>query len=599
MELFPELKTLNFFQRAFLGSLVWRSPEKTSSATRELLSELWKEGRFIESIYDVFLMCSCEPEHILNASSLHRHLASLNMPERDAIWSIYLHDQYDSYDHGPMYRLIEWAWQANKESTEDWVIELCAITLSWFLTSSNRFLRDRATKALASMLGKRPQVLPKIIDHFRNIDDPYVTERLCAVAYGTVVLSENTSAIQEIAASIYGLVFSQRRPPTHLLLRDYARGVIETAIHKNARPSTVALHSILPPYESSWPLQSPDPDQLEPYKERPENKNDPAWSRVWLYHSIVGDSDFTRYAIDQGCGHFSQHSLSDTTNLHAGDRGTTSKLRDDQFDCGVAQRWMALRVFNLGWTVERFGQFDKRLDRLYSLHETCKPERLGKKYTWIALHELLARLSDNVEYREDSGGLEPTLYNGPWQLYRRDIDPCLMQKTHQVDWGKGRETWWQPVDYAFDERNEERFEAWTSDFQDLFDPVEMIEVEHPEGSRWLVLESNFRRVEQPPIEEDEYKVLRRNVGLAVTGYFVQADHAEALLKWLKGQQFWRLPEPVTIRQVFLGEYPWAPSFKEYDAADSWEYGNYLDQPHPMVVSSAWYSWERELRLLHR
>ena len=92
------------------------------------------------------------------------------------------------------------------------------------------------------------------------------------------------------------------------------------------------------------------------------------------------------------------------------------------------------------------------------------------------------------------------------------------------------------MDYAFDERNEERFEAWTSDFQDLFDPVEMIEVEHPEGSRWLVLESNFRRVEQPPIEEDEYKVLRRNVGLAVTGYFVQADHAEALLKWLKGQQ---------------------------------------------------------------
>ena len=62
---------------------------------------------------------------------------------------------------------------------------------------------------------------------------------------------------------------------------------------------------------------------------------------------------------------------------------------------------------------------DKRLDRLYSLHETCKPERLGKKYTWIALHELLARLSDNVEYREDSGGLEPTLYNGPWQFNRR------------------------------------------------------------------------------------------------------------------------------------------------------------------------------------
>ena len=246
MELFPELKTLNFFQRAFLGSLVWRSPEKTSSATRELLSELWKEGRFIESIYDVFLMCSCEPE------TYPERLFTAQTP-REPEHAGTGRDMVDISPRSirflrswPNVPLIEWAWQANKESTEDWVIELCAITLSWFLTSSNRFLRDRATKALASMLGKRPQVLPKIIDHFRNIDDPYVTERLCAVAYGTVVLSENTSAIQEIAASIYGLVFSQRRPPTHLLLRDYARGVIETAIHKK-RSSFNRSTSLHPP----------------------------------------------------------------------------------------------------------------------------------------------------------------------------------------------------------------------------------------------------------------------------------------------------------------------------------------------------------------
>ena len=196
MKLFPALKSWVSFQSAFLGSLFWRSPKNTSSATSELLTELWKEERLIESIYDVLLMSSCEPEHVLNAFYLHEHLLKFTMPERDAKWSIYLHDRYTDEDRGPIYRLIEWAWQADKGNTEDQVIELCAITLSWFLVSSNRFLRDRATKALVSMLGKRPRILLKVIDHFRNADDPYVIERLFAVAYGTVMLCEHTDVIQ-------------------------------------------------------------------------------------------------------------------------------------------------------------------------------------------------------------------------------------------------------------------------------------------------------------------------------------------------------------------------------------------------------------------
>ncbi len=596
LEFFPGVKSWEIFQRGFLRSLIWRSPEKTTPATKELFNQLREMGPFAEWIYEVSLMVSCEPAHILNAFALHQDLSRLSMAERDANWSIYLHDQYAPDEHDTVDRLIEWAWNTDKSKTEDEVIELCAITLSWFLASSNRFLRDRATKALVSMLRARPRVLLKILKRFQDVEDQYVIERICAVAYGVAMLSEDTDAVRDIAKVVYRSVFAQGRAPAHLLLRDYARGVVELAAHRNALPEDIAFHKIIPPYESAWPLEPVDPDELEQYGESPDDDHDPAWTRVWLYHSIVGDSNFTRYAIDQGCRDFSRRLLGDICSSAPESESSDAALQryTERFDCELAQRWIVRRVFSLGWTAERFGHFDKRIGRHQSHWETHKPERIGKKYTWIALHEFLARLADNVEYCEDTWGLEPDEYCGPWQLLRRDIDPSfLMRQTQETGWGKESKTWWQPVDYAFGERDEERFEDWTKDVGDLFAPANMIEVVDPQGNRWLVLESVFHRIEQLPVEEDEYSGRKRSVGLRIRGYLVQSDHVEVLLEWLKDQKLSTLPAPTTVSQVFLGEYPWAPAFKQYDIQDPWTYGNYIDQPHPIIVTAARYSWERE------
>ena len=166
-----------------------------------------------------------------------------------------------------------------------------------------------------------------------------------------------------------------------------------------------------------------------------------------------------------------------------------------------------------------------------------------------------------------------------------------MKETCRTGWGKSKKTWWQPIDYAFDDRDQEELEAWAKDFRDLPNPVEMIEVCDSEGGRWLVLKSGFYRVEEPPPAEDEFKVLRRSVRLWVSGFLVQADHVQALVKWLKRQNFSDLPQPESISQVFLGEYPWAASFKQYDTADPWAFGNHQDLPHPMMLTAAWYFWE--------
>ena len=129
--------------------------------------------------------------------------------------------------HGAVDRLVDWAWSPeDKAHIADESVRLCGVVLAWFLTTSNRFLRDRATKALVRLFTHRIKVLRTVIQGFIDVNDPYVFERLMAIAYGCSVRSEDTEAIGRLAADIYAWVFRDGHPPVHILARDYARGVI-------------------------------------------------------------------------------------------------------------------------------------------------------------------------------------------------------------------------------------------------------------------------------------------------------------------------------------------------------------------------------------
>ena len=88
-----------------------------------------------------------------------------------------------------------------------------------------------------------------------------------------------------------------------------------------------------------------------------------------------------------------------------------------------SRHWIAWRAHELGWTPERFADFDRRMTSP-SRHEH-RLERIGKKYQWIAFHELIGRLSDIAlvggSFRED-----PELYEGPWQVDTREMDPTIL-----------------------------------------------------------------------------------------------------------------------------------------------------------------------------
>jgi hypothetical protein len=85
--------------------------------------------------------------------------------------------------------------------SEPWSQIIAATTLVWCLTTSDRFVRDRATKALVSLLEQRTTILRWLLDHFADVAEPYLQERLHAVAYGCAMLTRLNASARNINGS--------------------------------------------------------------------------------------------------------------------------------------------------------------------------------------------------------------------------------------------------------------------------------------------------------------------------------------------------------------------------------------------------------------
>src|SRR5690606_19393275 len=172
-----------------------------------------------ERVRDLLISIATEPENKFNALYIHERLSSLSMPERDASWSVYLNNRGSEGD--PVEVLIDWAIQNGMGTIDDDRAKLAAITLSWFLTTSHRAARDKATKALASLFATRLPLAASMLRIFSEANDLYLRERLFAATYGAVLQGKSTEGLSELAATTYELVFADGDPPMNELLRDH------------------------------------------------------------------------------------------------------------------------------------------------------------------------------------------------------------------------------------------------------------------------------------------------------------------------------------------------------------------------------------------
>jgi hypothetical protein len=670
--------------RAFVESLIWRDPNTINKKTLDYLNMYaFKYKGTFDQFLHVLLTIASDPEHPFNADFLHDWLMEYDMAERDARWSIFIFEQYG--EQKAVDRLVDWAWSPeDKSHIDDESIRLHGIALAWFLTTSHRYLRDRATKALVNLLARRIHVLRRIIHAFLDVNDPYVLERLFAVAYGCAMRSMDNNAVGELAQDIYEWLFKNSEPPPNILLRDYARGVIELALYRGYRLD-IDVEKIRPPYQSEWLSKIPTKEELEEYRWH-EGMPEEEFARKQIYSSVMSFGDFARYVIGTNTYHFpwSSHRLdepreltskemyksfvdsltdkqreaweryhscqgfaitdylhrllneSDTSNFFE-DKISNKKLENVEiteesfrktlgkkklkkyeeivvpylndpnrhkdeyrFDLSIAQRWIFQKVFDLGWTTEHFGDFDRFVSRLYQRNRANKPERIGKKYQWIAYYEFLARVSDHFEFRGYSWSSQLKKYEGPWQVgYTRNIDPsCLLKKTEQGVWELHNNTWWFPSPYnAWDSEPDDG--KWIINIDDIPCIDSLIEVRDPDGVCWLALQGNYNWEQPTPPEEERFEIPRREIWYIIRSYIAKKSDVDELFEWAIKQDsinHW-MPESHDLPGVFLGEFFWSPSynhyFSDYSDYEEWTRGENDCVPKEVLVTVEEYSWGLE------
>ena len=568
-DLVPRLARAEGFESAFEQSLVWREMGTFSERTRELVRARLTPGSEHRSmILNALLTLATIPGHPLNACFLDARLRQDAMPERDTWWTVYL--QHATSGGQAATRIRDWALAVSPAAElDDDLVDLCATTLAWMLTASNRPVRDRATKALVSLLTGRLDAATRLVEAFTDVDDPYVVERIFAVAYGVAARNHDPAELGPLADCVYSRIFATDVPPAHILLRDYARGVVERALYLGS-PIDIDPTRIRPPYGSPPPV-FPDDKDVAPLLPSPEHnphgREGEDWARSHIGHSVLdGELDRIMGKEWKQSGEWLSLNLDEPPWLEPDDpkNDAAARFRWPLFDRGRIRRYVLKRVFELGWTTERFGKFDRTWD-FDGIGQFATKESIGRKYQWIAYHEVLALISDHFQYREYPADVERShRYVGPWQNMLRDIDPTLTATppggwpwNYSID---NADLWWAPAYDGWDDTD--RLEDWVWRHEDLQGLENLLIVRNPkDGTRWINGSTDLRWVPKPPVGRHLTEIAHGQALCWVTAFLTRGEDARTFVDWFNTQPFayLKIKRPAKMDGVFVGEHGWAPA----------------------------------------
>jgi hypothetical protein len=186
-------------------------------------------------------------------------------------------------------------------------------------------------------------------------------------------------------------------------------------------------------------------------------------------------------------------------------------------------------------------------------------ERIGKKYQWLALFELRARLADHCAYIPNRGiQEEPDCYEAEVDDGARDIDPSLLLKRSNQDNQSysGPACWWSPVAPLVAVREPGELVNWLYGERDFINSLSCIDVAGPDGRKWLVLRT-FRMGQ--PRSKGDYS-LRGDTWSRISSFVVPKDGLQRKLTRLKGMLL-QDPDSIPVQRIggrgyYLGEYPW-------------------------------------------
>lgn len=406
------------FAEAFVDGLYWRGPGGFSAETAHLVGRLLALGG-ADVRYDLFNVLTglgSREAHPWNAAYLHERLSRLTMADRDLAWSEYLRT---ADEQSNARRLIAWFERVDATTISPQAASNAIELLMLVCTTTDRVLRDRATRCMVLIGSAHPSKLFRAALDALRFNDPYVSERALAASYGVAmrrwsVARPGSVLAVELVALARSLVAQILLPGSchstwHTLTRDYAIGIVRIA--KMIRPRSTT------PAEWDEIARVPGPSE-SPFR---------PGSEISQADAAIGEDaihmDFGNYTL----GH-----------LVRGRANYDMK----QPEYALVRRQVADRVRALGYSKSKFETADNSIVRSGQYRsDDLTPDRYGKKYSWIAYFEMyglrkaLGLLnSDWAEPRCSDADIDPTFPDATptWEPTLLSIFPT--SPTNEVDW---------------------------------------------------------------------------------------------------------------------------------------------------------------------
>lgn len=518
---------------AFLQSLALRSPDDTTDRTADLVARLLNLSGWQRDTWAALVRVACVPGHATNAEWTHKLLLARPMAERDSTWSEWLVAPYAREPDHPIEVLLSWAWPARSEAANlpTDLARLAGLMLGWMLTTPDRRVRDWAGKALVAVGERNVEGFASTVKEFRTCDDPYIIEGLTAAICAVALRASDPAVVLAVADAARELIADGI--PTHLVARDYLRRTAQVANRLNWNGPTWE-----PPYGSIWPVESLTSDAIDEMTNAPDYR----YSSIWM--SLTGMlGDFGSYILRPTIEHFA---VSDHKALQT-----------------EGARFIFSRAVEFGWTPERFGDLEEGRRFLRGGSGVDHVERYGKKYQWIGLHELLARLTDNFQLAERwSRVSEPYDYSHLEELLYRDIDPTVLVRPAPDAAPDEPAPWFVPAVAKFPD---EVPTAYPSETEGIPDPLDLIAPTDPAGVEWLALARHASWTQELAPEIAALNVPNLHVWMQIRSYLIPTADLAAVRKWAaedRGKDYdgrW-MPEEGEVITYLLGTHPDSPDW---------------------------------------
>jgi hypothetical protein len=393
----------NFFITSYIETFKWRNAKAINTLEFEYLSK--KYSNFHDNFMDVLLHNSLKQENPLNVYYLHRYLFPMKLNCLDLNWTVYISKMFLKKD-ARIIQLLNLYYHKKRLPTDNKEIQSILLLFSWFLSSTDRKLRDITSIVMVEILKTHIELCEPLLKKFARVNDPYIIQRLYGITFGAVckcVQHDKEKIFLNLAHYVFTSIFAVEEVYPDILLRDYARLIIDRFVYEYpSHKSTLALEKIMPPYQSKriyTPRHAYSEDVLVGGEKRIVDSMKPS-----IFHPY---GEFGRYVF--------QSALS-------------------QFDVNINKmfNYAIYYIFHvLGYKNEYFDEFDIK-NHPHRLTDTpsdkFKIERIGKKYQWIAMYNILARVSDHYPLKYDDSYTCSQKFEGAWEPYVRDFDPTLNEE---------------------------------------------------------------------------------------------------------------------------------------------------------------------------